>query len=58
MDVKSDQYLKCVDCGDGFLWSASEQGFYEARRLEPPKRCKPCRAEKRRRYDEMEARQG
>jgi hypothetical protein len=38
-----DQILQCVDCGNTFVWTASEQKFFYTRSLCPPKRCKRCR---------------
>lgn len=43
-----DQTLTCVQCGSQFVFSAEEQEFFASRELtEPPKRCRPCRAERR-----------
>ena len=42
-----DRRLTCADCGEGYVWSASEQEFYKAKGYEPPKRCKPCREAKK-----------
>lgn len=40
----------CVECGEVFVWSASEQKFYGERRFAAPKRCKgACRAASRER---------
>ncbi len=40
----SDQQITCSDCGSPFVFTASEQQFYESKGLSgPPKRCKPCR---------------
>ncbi len=37
--------LRCVECGDEFVWTAGEQEFYSRNNLRnQPKRCKPCRA--------------
>jgi CxxC-x17-CxxC domain-containing protein len=41
--------LSCVECGAQFEFSADEQRHFEARGFAAPKRCRPCRAEKRRR---------
>ena len=38
-----DKELTCVDCGDRFMWTTGEQGFYADRNLAMPKRCRPCR---------------
>ncbi len=39
-----DQSIKCVDCGEQFLFTAGEQAFYAAKGLtNAPTRCKACR---------------
>jgi CxxC-x17-CxxC domain-containing protein len=41
----SDQQITCGDCGQAFVFTLSEQKFYESKGLAvPPKRCKACRA--------------
>jgi CxxC-x17-CxxC domain-containing protein len=53
-----DQQLQCVECGEPFIFSASEQEFYAEKELtHPPKRCKTCRknAKKRRRSRKPQA---
>jgi len=43
-----DITLQCADCGCEFVFSASEQEFYEQKGLTNyPKRCKPCRDAKK-----------
>ena len=42
-----DQTIQCKDCGQEFVWSASEQEFYQQKGLNPPQRCKDCRAKAR-----------
>lgn len=42
-----DENLKCVDCGQSFLWTAGEQIFFHDKGLKnPPKRCKACKQAK------------
>jgi CxxC-x17-CxxC domain-containing protein len=44
MNDGDDQRIKCVDCGEEFLFTAGEQAFYASRGLtNAPTRCKPCR---------------
>ena len=44
MDTAEDQRLKCVDCGEEFLFTAGEQTFYREHGLShAPNRCKRCR---------------
>lgn len=39
-----DQVIKCVDCGEDFLFTAGEQAFYKEHGLtHAPTRCKRCR---------------
>lgn len=38
-----DVKIKCLDCGEEFLFSVNEQRFYEEKGFLPPKRCKSCR---------------
>lgn len=43
-----DQNITCSDCGEEFLFTAGERQFYVERGFEhPPKRCKPCRAQRK-----------
>jgi len=39
-----DRWIKCVDCGEDFLFTAGEQAFYASKGLtNAPIRCKKCR---------------
>lgn len=42
-----DRLLTCVDCGKEFLFSVPEQRFFSSKQLSVPKRCKDCRAERK-----------
>jgi CxxC-x17-CxxC domain-containing protein len=42
--VYTDKELVCADCGQPFVFSASEQDFYNQRSFTEPKRCSNCRA--------------
>ena len=42
-----DRDLTCVACGQVFLLTAGERGFYSKRGLVEPKRCSTCRAARR-----------
>lgn len=47
--VESDKSIKCRDCGEEFVFTAGEQGFYKERGFEhEPTRCRRCRDEKKR----------
>lgn len=51
-----DSQLKCIDCSEPFVWTAGEQAFFAEKGLaNPPKRCKPCKKEKNRRLEAIEA---
>jgi CxxC-x17-CxxC domain-containing protein len=39
-----EQTLTCIDCGQPFTFTDSEQEFYLSKKLSTPQRCKPCRA--------------
>lgn len=40
----SDISINCRDCGTTFVWTASEQEFYQSRGFEnQPVRCRDCR---------------
>lgn len=44
-----DKTITCKDCGDAFLFSTGEQGFYlEKGLLNDPQRCPACREQRRR----------
>ncbi len=40
----TDKTLVCADCGQEFMFTASEQEFYSARQFSEPRRCGSCRA--------------
>jgi CxxC-x17-CxxC domain-containing protein len=42
-----DHPIKCLDCGEAFIWTAGEQVFFHDKGLKnEPKRCKPCKQAK------------
>ena len=44
----TDQNLKCRDCGADFVWTASEQEFYQQKGFtNSPSRCLNCRKVKK-----------
>lgn len=44
----SDQNLTCRDCGNQFVWTASEQEFYQQKGFtNAPVRCPACRSAKK-----------
>jgi len=47
-----DQSLTCRDCGNTFVWTASEQQFYADKGFSnAPVRCPACRAAKKASFD-------
>jgi CxxC-x17-CxxC domain-containing protein len=44
VSLYTDKTLVCADCGQEFLFTASEQEFYAARQFSEPRRCGSCRA--------------
>ena len=43
-DLKKDKIIFCTDCGQEFVWTVGEQGFYEKKGLKEPIRSPMCRA--------------
>lgn len=47
-----DQTLTCRDCGNPFVWTASEQEFYQSKGFQnAPVRCPSCRQAKKTRME-------
>lgn len=44
---REDLYIKCVECGDEFIFEVGEQEYYKKNNLFIPKRCPACRRAKR-----------
>jgi CxxC-x17-CxxC domain-containing protein len=42
--MSTDRTLVCSDCGNEFVFTASEQDFYSERGFTDPRRCRDCRA--------------
>ena len=48
MVTGEDQRIKCVDCGEEFVFTAGEQAFYASKGLtHAPTRCKKCRDQRK-----------
>jgi CxxC-x17-CxxC domain-containing protein len=45
--VYSDKNMTCADCGQEFVFTASEQDFYAQRGFTEPRRCASCRASRK-----------
>ena len=43
----NDKTLTCADCGQQFVFTASEQDFYAQRGFSEPRRCSSCRASRK-----------
>ena len=54
----TDKVLVCADCGQQFVFTASEQDFYAQRGFSEPKRCSACRAARKLARPEGGASQG
>src|SRR5437016_7827936 len=53
-----DCSIKCVDCGEPFIWSVGEQVFFHDKGLKnEPKRCRPCKHAKNERLEAISAAQ-
>jgi CxxC-x17-CxxC domain-containing protein len=47
VDEYQDKVLRCIDCGDEFVFSAGEQSFFADKGLRnAPKRCRLCKLKK------------
>ena len=47
-----DQYIRCSDCGEEFVFTAGEQAFYREKGLtNAPTRCKSCREKRKAQRD-------
>jgi septal ring factor EnvC (AmiA/AmiB activator) len=44
MSIDSDMNLTCRQCGGEFVFTESEQDFYELKGFSPPGRCRECRS--------------
>jgi hypothetical protein len=54
-----DRLMTCIVCGDNFVWTAEEQTFFvEKGFTNSPKRCKPCRQERKQRQERGSERKG
>ena len=42
-----DKTIKCIDCNKDFIFTESEQQFFEEKGYNAPKRCKNCRTKKK-----------
>ncbi|TBL75161.1 RQC-minor-1 family DNA-binding protein [Paenibacillus thalictri] len=45
---RTAERLKCWECGKRFDWPVEEQDFFRMKGWDPPKRCEPCREQRRR----------
>lgn len=55
MEEFTDETIKCVDCGNEFVFSAGEQAFYKEKGFQnKPKRCKECRNKRKEKFIKKE----
>ncbi len=47
----ADETLLCEDCQKPFVWTEKDQGFYARNNFSTPKRCKPCREERKKAFE-------
>jgi CxxC-x17-CxxC domain-containing protein len=45
--LNADRTLTCADCGQEFVFTGSEQQFYNDRGFSEPRRCRNCRAQRK-----------
>lgn len=45
--MNADRTLTCADCGQEFVFTGSEQQFYNDRGFSDPRRCRNCRAQRK-----------
>lgn len=48
MEEPEGTTIKCILCGEEFLFSDGERAFFVEKSFDPPKRCKTCRGPKER----------
>lgn len=46
-----DKTLKCLECGQEFVWTHGEQQFYQEKGLSQPKFCQICRGKRKAREE-------
>ena len=48
MEDLKDKIIKCIDCGEEFLFTVNDQRFYKEKGFDnEPKRCKACREKRK-----------
>jgi len=52
----ADDELTCKDCGSPFTFTARDKDFYKVHGYEAPKRCRPCRIAKKKKFNERDQR--
>lgn len=53
-NMNNNNQLACIECKKDFEFSQDEQAFYADKGFNNPKRCKPCRIEKKNKYEKRE----
>jgi len=58
MEEMKDKTIKCIDCGEEFIFTANEQRFYQEKGFtNEPKRCKSCRDKKKQERNQFQNRE-
>jgi hypothetical protein len=47
MNSYEDIEITCRDCGGIFTFTAGQQVYFASKQLQQPRRCEPCRRERR-----------
>ena len=47
MEEIKDNILRCIDCGEDFVFTVGEQRFFFSKSMSQPKRCQVCRNKRR-----------
>ncbi len=46
-ETYTDKKIKCIDCGNEFVFTVRDQKFFQEQNWTEPKRCKDCRNKKK-----------
>lgn len=51
LNKPQDKEIACLTCGENFIWSSGEQGFFISKGLRSPKHCPECRRKRKQSID-------
>lgn len=54
MPEYEDKTINCPDCKKDFTFTVRDQEFYAEKDFTPPKRCKPCRDERKKQREQRQ----